>query len=142
VTLGKLLLFTVLAGGGAVHFWHLHTRSVIDRELVMAGDSNGFVAVVTPPDLPADTAVILAPLNCPSAAAKRADAMAGELSRKGLAISRRNQYGATIHDPNQLPLLTRTNEVLSGEVPIVIINGMAKANPTVDEVAAEMRRGQ
>ena len=39
-----------------------------------------------------------------------------------------------------MPLLTRTNAVLGGEVPIVIINGMAKANPTVEEVALEFRR--
>jgi hypothetical protein len=32
------------------------------------------------------------------------------------------------------------NAVLSGEVPIVIINGMAKADPIVDEVALEVRR--
>jgi hypothetical protein len=32
--------------------------------------------------------------------------------------------------------------VLNGEIPVVIINGMAKANPTVDEVASEYRRSQ
>jgi hypothetical protein len=115
VTFGKLFLITALAGTGGVHLWHVHARSVIDRELLAAGDSNGFVAVVTTPDSPADTAVILAPLNCPSAQAKRADAMATQLSQMG---------------------------VLGGESPIVIINGMAKANPTVDEVAAEFRRGK
>ena len=29
---------------------------------------------------------------------------------------------------------------MDGEIPIVIVNGMAKANPTVDEVASEFRR--
>jgi hypothetical protein len=37
-------------------------------------------------------------------------------------------------------LLRRTNAVLGGEVPIVIINGMAKANPAAVEVALEFRR--
>jgi len=142
VTFGKLLLIAVVAGAGGVHLWNVHARSVIDRELFAAGDSNGFVAVVTPPDSPADTAVILAPLNCPSAQSKRADAMATQLRQMGIAISRTNHYSAIIHDRNQMPLLTRTNEVLGGEIPIVIINGMAKANPTVDEVAAEFRRGK
>jgi hypothetical protein len=142
VTFGKLFVMTVLAGAGAVHLWHVHERSVIDRELIAAGDSNGFVAVVTAPDTPPDTAVILAPVNCPSAQAKRADAMAAQLSQLGIAINRRNQYSAVIHNRDQMPLLTRTNQVLGGEVPIVIINGMAKANPTVDEVAAEARRGK
>jgi hypothetical protein len=31
---------------------------------------------------------------------------------------------------------------MGGEIPIVIINGMAKANPTVDEVASEFRLGK
>jgi hypothetical protein len=142
VTFGKLFLITALAGAGGVHLWHVHARSVIDRELFAGGDSNGFVAVVTPPDSPADTAVILAPLNCPSAQAKRADAMAAQLTQMGIAISRSNHYSASIHNRDQMPLLTRTNQVLGGEIPIVIINGMAKANPTVDEVAAEFRRGK
>jgi hypothetical protein len=57
-------------------------------------------------------------------------------------IGRSNSYSATIHDRNLLPLLTRTNQVLGVEIPIVIINGMAKANPTVDEVTAEFRGGK
>jgi hypothetical protein len=32
--------------------------------------------------------------------------------------------------------------VLSGEIPVVIVNGRAKANPTVDEVTSEYRRSQ
>ena len=89
---------------------------------------------------PHDTAVILAPLNCPSARAKQADAMAEQLGQMGIPVRRSNSYSATITDPAQMPLLTRTNAVLGGEVPIVIINGMAKANPTVDEVALEFGR--
>jgi hypothetical protein len=58
----------------------------------------------------------------------------------GIPVRRSNSYSATITDPAQMPLLTRTNAVLGGEVPIVIINGMAKANPTAEEVALEFRR--
>jgi len=39
-------------------------------------------------------------------------------------------------------LLQRTSVVMGGEIPVVIINGMAKANPTVDEVTSEFRRGK
>jgi hypothetical protein len=31
---------------------------------------------------------------------------------------------------------------MTGEIPIVLVNGVAKANPTVDEVASEYRRGK
>jgi hypothetical protein len=67
----------------------------------------------------------LAPLNCPSAQAKQADAMTTQLSQMGIPVRRSNSYSARITDPGKMPLLTRTNVVLSGEVPIVIINGMA-----------------
>jgi hypothetical protein len=60
----------------------------------------------------------------------------------GIPVRRSNHYSATINNRDQVPLLTRTNAVLTGEVPIVIVNGMAKANPTVDEVAAELRRAK
>lgn len=142
MTFRALALMTALTVGGGVHLWHAHQRAAIDRELRTSADSNGFVSVVMPPDVPRDTAVILAPLNCPSVRAKQADAMAKELGRMGIPVRRSNSYSARITDPDQMPLLTRTNAVLGGEVPIVIINGMAKANPTVDEVALEFRRGK
>lgn len=140
MTVRVLALMTVLTVGGGVHLWHAHQRAVIDRELMASADSNGFVSIVMPPSVPRDTAVILAPLNCPSAQAKQADVMATELTRMGIPVRRSNSYSARITDPSEMPLLTRTNAVLSGQVPIVIINGMAKANPTVDEVALEVRR--
>jgi hypothetical protein len=140
MTFRTSLLVTGLAVGGGIHLWHVHQRAAIDRELMASADSNGFVSVVTPAGAPHDTAVIPAPLNCPSARAKQADAMAEQLRQMGIPVRRSNSYSATITDPAQMPLLTRTNAVLGGEVPIVIINGMAKANPTVDEVALEFGR--
>src|SRR5579862_5701506 len=134
VSFRALALMTALTVGGGVHLWHVHQRAVIDRELMAFADGNGFVPVVTAAGAPRDTAVILAPLNCPSTQAKRADAIATELRQIGIPVSRSNSYSARITDPAQMPLLSRTNAVLGGEVPIVIINGMAKANPTVDEV--------
>lgn len=142
MTFGRLLLIVAVGVAGVVHLWHVHQRSIIDRELSAVSDSNGFVPIVMGAGTPSDTAVILAPLNCPSAQAQRAEAMATQLSQMGIPVKRSNNYSATIHNPDQMPLLSRTNDVLGGEVPIVIINGMAKANPTVDEVAVEFRRGK
>jgi hypothetical protein len=142
VTFGKLLLIAALGGAGGIHLWLVYQRSVIDRELLASADTNGFVSVVTDAGARADTAVILAPLNCPSAQAKRAVAMATQLERMGIPIRRANNYSVSIVNRDQMPLLTRTNAVMGGEIPIVIINGMAKANPTVDEVASEFRRGK
>jgi hypothetical protein len=141
VNFGKWLLIAAMIGGG-VHVWHIRARSVMDRELLALADSNGFVSVATPNGATPNTVLILAALNCPSAQAKRADAMATQLSQMGIPTQRANNYSVANVTREQMPMLMRTNAVLSGEIPVVIINGMAKANPTVDEVAAEYGRGK
>lgn len=138
---GKWVAMAAILGVG-VHLWHMHERSVLDRDLQASGDSNGFVPVVTSEGAPPDTALILAALNCTSEQAKRADAMATKLSEMGIPNRRANNYSVANVTREQMPLVKRTSAVLGGQIPIVIINGMAKANPTVDEVAAEYRRGQ
>jgi hypothetical protein len=140
--IGKWLLISALAIGAAYQLWQTHERTVAERSLLPFEDTNGFVPVQTPSGSAADTVVILAALNCPSAAAKRADTMASRLTELGIPNARANNYSVSISDRAQLPLLQRTSVVLGGEIPVVIINGMAKANPTVDEVAAEFRRGK
>ena len=65
----------------AVRVWHGHERAVANRELVALADSNGFVPVQMPDGAPRDTVLILAPVNCPSDGAKRADALADHLRK-------------------------------------------------------------
>jgi hypothetical protein len=141
VSIGKWLLIAVLLAGTAHQLWKAHERSVVERTLLPLQDSNGFVPVQTPAGTPPDTVLILAALNCPLAAAKRADAMAEQLSAMRIPNTRANHYAVSITSREQMPLLQQTSMVLGGEIPVVIVNGMAKANPTVDEVAAEFRRG-
>jgi hypothetical protein len=141
VNLGKWFLAAVVLVG-AVHAWHVHQRSVIDRELSLSADSNGFVPVIMPDGAPADTVLILAALNCPSAQAQRANAMAKQLSEMGIPTQRTSHYSAANLTQDQMSLMAHTNAVLGGEIPIVLVNGVAKANPTVDEVAAEYRRNK
>jgi hypothetical protein len=139
VNIGKWLMIAVLTGV-AVHLWTTHQRSVFERSVLATADTNGFVAVQMPDGAPPDTALILAALNCPSAAAKRADAMAKRLTEMGIPNRRSGSYSVAAATREQMPLLTRTSIVLQGEIPVIFINGMAKANPTVDEVASEYRR--
>lgn len=141
MTAGKWLLIAAAIGGG-VHVWHNHERSVIERDLSAKADTYGFVPVVTPEGAPRDTAVILAALNCPSAQAKRADDLASQLTGMGIPTQRANNYSVAIVSREQQEILTQTNAVLSGTIPIVIVNGMAKANPTLDDVVAEYRRSK
>jgi hypothetical protein len=139
--IGKWLLIAALLGGG-LQAWKMHQHSVGQRALLPNQDSDGFVPVQWAAGAAADTVVVLAPLNCPSAAAKRAEAMVKQLNAMGIPNVRANNYSASITSRDQLPLLQQTSLVLGGEVPVVIINGKGKANPTVDEVAAEYNRGK
>jgi len=132
----KWVLFAVLIGA-SVQIWHHHQRAVVERDLAAVADSNGFVPIAIAPGSAPNVAIVLAALNCPSAQAQRADALAAQLTRLGVANRRANNYFASINSRDQMPLLNRTNVVLGGEIPIVIINGRAKSNPTVEEVQAE-----
>ena len=132
----KWMVIAVLLGGG-VHIWHHHQRTLVERDLASVADDNGFVPIATAPGSARNVAIVLAALNCPSAQAQRADALAAQLTRLGVANQRASSYYASITSRDQMPLVNRTNEVLGGEIPIVILNGRAKANPTVEEVQAE-----
>jgi hypothetical protein len=141
MSFGKWLLLAALLVA-APQLWKMHERSVVNRKLLPLEDTNGFVPVQTPAGTAPNTVLILAAVNCPSAAAQRADTMAKQLSDMHIPSSRANSYSLAITRREQLPLLQQTSLVLGGEIPVVIVNGMAKANPTVDEVASEYRRSQ
>ena len=105
-------------------------------------EARAFIDAAMPQGAPPDTVVILAPRNCPSEAAQRADNLARELARMGIPHVRQNEYSAHFVDatPEQEAALQRAVAVLQGEIPAVFVNGRAKANPKAEEVAAEFQR--
>ena len=105
---GKWLLIAVLLGA-APQLWKMHERSVVDRTLLPLQDTNGFVPVQTPTGVEPNSVLILAALNCPSAAAKRADTMAKQLSDMHIPNSRANNYSLAVTNREQLPLLQQTS---------------------------------
>jgi hypothetical protein len=127
----------VLTGG--YRLWQGHERTVEARELHALADSNGFVPVQMPDGSPRDTVLILAPLNCPSAGAKRADALAARLTALGIPNARRNQYSISSVTPDQQAGIKHAFAVMNGEIPAVMFNGRGKANPTAEEIATEYR---
>jgi hypothetical protein len=135
---GKLILAASVVGGG-VHVWHVHAQTVATRNLQASGDAYGFVPVLAASGAPTNTAIILAALNCPSAQAKRADALAAKLDELGIPNTRANNYAVANVTRDQTPMIKQTSAVLGGEIPVVIINGKGKANPSVDDVVSEYR---
>ena len=140
MSLSKWVLAIAVLSGGA-HAWQVHQRAALNKKLRASADSYDFVPVLRANGAPQNTAVILAALNCPSAQAKRADAMAARLSELGIPNTRANNYSVANVTREQPTLVEQTSAVLGGAIPVVIVNGRAKANPTVDEVVSEYRRG-
>ena len=140
MSIGKWVVAAAAVGAGA-HLGQIHQRSVLNSKLQAVADSYGFVPVLAGGNAPPNTAVVLAALNCPSVLAKRADAMASRLRELGIPNTRANNYRVGGVTRDQSALIEQTSAVLGGEIPVVIVNGWAKANPSVEEVVAEMRRG-
>lgn len=134
--MSRWLIVGVLVGAG-YFWWNGRGNDLADAEK----SPNGFVAAVMPDGVPPDTVVILAPVNCPSDAAQRADALAAELGSKGIRTIRSSSYSSEIAEPTdaQQAGLERAVAVMNGTIPAVFVNGMAKANPTAADVVAEYR---
>lgn len=133
------LLVIIGAVAFAVHWWNGRNEAAEMQALI---SPNGFVPAVMPDGATRNTVVILAPVNCPSEAAQRADALAMELSSRGIRNVRSSNYNVQISEPTKAENagIKRAVSVLNGEIPAVFVNGMAKSNPTASEVASEYAR--
>ena len=132
----KLLLLVAIAGGG-YHYWKKHS---IERDLAAVTSEGGFVSIPVPDGMSPHGVVVFAPQNCPSDAAQRAYALISDLGGRGVPVSRADS--ASFGDLPDAAAAERVRAVMSGEVPIVFVNGKAKANPSLEEVVAEYRRSK
>lgn len=134
----KFLIIIGLLGYGH-HWWNARTAAAREAR---ATSPAGFVSAAMPDGAQANMVIILAPQNCPSAAAQRADALASQLTQAGIPNTRSHSYSSSMVDPTQeqQAAAQRAVTVINGEVPTVFMNGMAKANPSFDEVVSEYRR--
>jgi hypothetical protein len=135
----QAMVIAALVVGSGVHLWHGHQRAAATRDLAALADSNGFVPVQMPDGVPRDTVLILAPINCPSDAAKRAETLAARLTAMGIPNVRRSNYTITNPTPAEQPGIQHAFS-LSDQAPVVMLNGRGKGNPSVEEVATEYRQ--
>lgn len=101
-------------------------------------DQSGFLPVPMPAGTERDTVLIFAPVNCPKEAAQRAALLAEKLTNAGIPNLRTSVYPAQAFEPTpeNHAAYKRLNVVMTGEIPIALINGMGKANPSADEVVS------
>lgn len=137
----NFLRFLVVIGlvGYGYNWWNTKATAESEAE---SRSPVGFVSAVMPDGARPNTVIILAPENCPSDAAQRADSLAIRLTQAGIPNTRSASYSANIVDATkeQNAEIQRAINIIKDEVPAVFVNGMAKANPSFDEVLIEYRR--
>lgn len=137
VVIGGLVLWDAFKPEGGL-------RAVVDTVGAKASRGTGgageFAAIPLPDGVSAQGVVIFAPENCPSEAAQRARQLASHLSAQ--RIPYRETSSADFSTLSSQDEANRVMSVMNGPVPVVYVNGRAKANPTPEEVVAEYRRGR
>ncbi|MDH5821737.1 hypothetical protein QFW77_01840 [Luteimonas sp. RD2P54] len=107
-----------------------------------APSPNGFVQVEMPDGAPRNTVLVLAPPNCPSEQAQRAESLIAALDGQGIPVKRGSGIDFEVANPTpeQIAGIDRAVAVFRAGAPAVFVNGMAMSNPTASQAAAEYRR--
>ena len=143
-----LLIIPLIAIVFSIKLWKDHRNEVMkDMDTIESGEAinpNGFVPVFMPSGAHRNTVWILAPKNCPSDAAERASMLGYKLKEQGIAyvISSDGAIYSPTQSKEAMKMMSQTSDVINGEIPAVFINGMGRANPSIDSVLAEYRRAQ
>ena len=134
----RVIVVLVVFGVG-YHWWGQRSeRNAMQRVM----DASGFLPVPMPAGAEPDTVLIFTPLNCPKEAAQRAAALSAKLTDAGIPNTMTSRYGAQAFENTQEnhAAFKRLDVVMRGEIPIALVNGMGKANPTADETISVYRR--
>jgi hypothetical protein len=135
----RSILLIVLGLAGGLNWWIKRTPTDhSDTSASIPFDKNAFVPVEMPGGTPRNTVLVLAPPNCPSERAKRADALVSALQAKGIPVTRGDSISFEISNPSieQREGVERTMQVFRQGAPAVYVNGMGMSNPDFAQVAA------
>lgn len=105
-----------------------------------SSSAHGFVEMPLPDGQSGSGVVIFAPIDCPSDAAQRAEALARHLSAQGVPYVR--SQDANFGSLSSQEEANRVMSVMQGGIPVVFVRTRAKANPSPDDVVAEYRAGK
>lgn len=109
---------------------------------IAAPNANGFSQVLAHEGAQPGVVYVFAARNCPKEAGQRADNMARELNRRGVRVQRISHVSFVWHDNSEATRQkqAQVSQMMKGELPIVILDGMGRANPDLDSVLAEVSR--
>ncbi|MCG8275978.1 hypothetical protein [Stenotrophomonas sp. NLF4-10] len=132
-------LLLVAAGlAGACNWW---SKRAPAADIAVAAEADGFIPVEMPSGIPRNMVLVLAPPNCPSEQAQRAEALIRELTDIGIPVKRGSSFSFDLENPSreQRAAVDRTVAVFKQGAPAVFINGMGMSNPSTSQVVAVYR---
>jgi hypothetical protein len=136
----RLLKIIFLASLAVVilHFVNGHPIIGINRGTPASNEPatspTGFTKAIEPDGADPNKVLIIGPINCPKPDGVRCTELAAALTSAGIPYARTE---AVQFLPKSQLDADNLNAVMTGESPHVFIKGMAKANPTAEEVIAE-----
>ncbi|WP_101926482.1 MULTISPECIES: hypothetical protein [Luteimonas] len=136
----RILTLVLLAAAcyGGFQWWQERRAD----DALATASPNGFVPVEMPSGVPGDVVLVLAPPNCPSDQAQRAETLIAELGRAGIPVRRGSGFSFSVDDPSaeQRAGIDRAVAVFQRGAPAVFVNGMAMSDPSPLQTIAEYRR--
>jgi len=129
-------IFVLALAGLGYQYWSEHRGADEPDALAASASVNGFVPLPPMDGAGRKPVVIFAPANCPEEGGRRADSLADHLSREGIPYSRSQHASFTLENADA-DVAQRIKAVMNGELPIVLVRGKGKANPSLAEVMAE-----
>jgi hypothetical protein len=137
----RALLLICIAGAG-YSYWkhHQETPGQVEAEAIVS--EAGFAAMPPADGLRPRVVYVFAAQNCPREGAQRADRLAAALSRNGIPVQRTEHVHFSFASPPDAATMARLNRIMNGPLPIVLIDGRAKSNPSLEEVTAEFNGGR
>ena len=138
----KNLILLLLIGYGV--YYYLGQEQEPAASVAPVANANGFIQLPMHSGAANNVVYVMAALNCPKDAAQRAEELAFQLKRRGVVVQR---ISGVSFDLSPSPSLAEAQQkqremdaVMTGTLPIVLINGMGRANPDLQSVLDEISR--
>lgn len=127
----RLLIILSILGGV---FYYVQSENYFGLLGSDGVSQNGFVELPELTNIHTDSVIIFAPENCPKEGARRAEVLADKLERNNIPVMQASnaKFGQV-----DVSMRSRLDRVMRGTLPIVLVGGWGKANPTYEEVVSE-----
>lgn len=130
------VLMVICVAVGVYKHWPTGKSAVV--ALAAEETPGNFVKMPAVQGMTASQVFVISDPHCPRPSGERARQLVQALKSKGIDVVHTGRLEMVPPAPGSVDL-DEVNTTLRGEVPIVFVNGRAKANPTLREVLAQYK---